>query len=95
MPGARGIAREVCGIRERGFCPFNGCVPGTGPKAMEKLQKFKAAMGHSCSTLACAIKNEVDYYTRCDRFRCDVHYKQGGPYSKQTLDMLKGVLGKK
>jgi len=40
------------------------------------------------------MKNEVDYYTRCDRFRCDVHYEQGGPYSKQTLDMLKGVLGK-
>ena len=96
MPSACGIACEVCGIRERVGCPFDdGCVPGTDPKAPEKLEKFKAAMGHSCSILECAIKNKVDYCTRCDQFPCDVHYEQGGPYSKKTLDMLKDMLGKK
>ena len=95
MPSACGIACEVCGIREKGFCPFDGCVAGTDPKAPEKLEKFKVTMGHPCSILECAIKSEVNYCTRCDQFHCNVHYEQGGPYSKQTLDMLKGILAKK
>jgi hypothetical protein len=96
MPSACGIACEVCGVREKGFCPpVDGCVAGTDPKAPEKLEKFKTAMGQSCSILECAIKSKVDYCTRCDQFPCEVHYQRGGPYSKQTLDMLKGILAKK
>ena len=45
MPSACGIACEVCGIREKGFCPHDGCVAGTDPKAPEKLEIFKAATG--------------------------------------------------
>jgi hypothetical protein len=95
MPAACGIACEVCGIRERGFCPLGGCVAGTDEKAPEKAEKFKAAMGRPCLILECAIKNQVDHCLRCDEFPCEVHYKQGGPYSQQTLDIIKGVLGKK
>ena len=96
MPAACGLACEVCGIQEKGFCPFgDGCVAGTDPKAQEKLEKFKAAMGETCFILECAIKNKVDHCLRCDKFPCEVHYQQGGPFSKQTLDMIKGVLAKK
>jgi len=95
MPSACGLACEVCGIRERIGCPVEGCVPGTDPKAPEKLEKFTAAMGHPCYILECAIKKNVDYCTRCAEFPCEVHYQQGGPYSQKILDMLKGLLGKK
>ena len=95
MPSACGLACEVCGLREKGFCPIGGCVSGTDPKAPEKLEKFKAAMGNPCLILECAIKNKVDHCLRCDKFPCEVHYQQEGPFSKKTLDMIKGVLGKK
>jgi hypothetical protein len=96
MPSACGLACEVCGIRERVGCPLgDGCVPGTDPRASEKAAKFKAAMGHPCFILECAMTNNVDHCTRCDQFPCEVHYKQGGPFSQQLLDLLKGILGKK
>ena len=96
MPSACGIACEVCGIQEKGLCPLgDGCVPGTDPKAPEKAEMIKKATGDPCLILECAIKSKVDHCTRCDEFPCEVHYQQGGPYSKQTLDMLKGALEKK
>jgi len=73
----------------------DGCVPGTDPRAPEKVEMFKAAMGHPCMILECATKKGVDYCTRCEGFPCDVHYQQGGPFSQQLLDMLKGILAKK
>jgi len=95
MPSACGIACEVCGLREKGFCLVgDGCVAGTDPKAPEKLERFKAA-GFPCLILECAIKNNVDHCLRCDKFPCDVHYQQGGPFSKQVLDMIKDMLAKK
>ncbi|MBA7694730.1 hypothetical protein ES703_103343 [subsurface metagenome] len=93
MPAACGLACEVCGIRERVGCAPDGCVPGTDPKAPEKLEKFKAARGDTCSILECAIKNKVDYCSRCDKFPCEVHYQQE-LYSKKVLDMIKVALGK-
>jgi hypothetical protein len=95
MPSACGLACEVCGLREKGFCLVgDGCVAGTDPKAPEKLERFKAA-GFPCLILECAIKNNVDHCLRCDKFPCEVHYQQGGPFSKKVLDMIKGVLAKK
>ena len=79
---------------ERVGCPVDGCVPGTDPKAPEKLEKYKAAMGHPCFILECAIKNNVDHCTRCDKFPCDVHYQQE-IYSHKLLDMIKGIVAKK
>jgi hypothetical protein len=96
MPSACHNACEVCGIRERVGCPLgDGCVPGTDPKAPEKLAKFTAAMGHPCFVLECAINKKVDYCTRCDEFPCDIHYNKQQIYSHQLLDMLKGMLVKK
>jgi len=94
MPSACGLACEVCGLREKGLCPIDGCVAGTDPKAPEKLERFKAAMGHPCLILECAIKDKVDHCTRCDKFPCEVHYQQE-LFSKNLLDFIKGMLGKK
>jgi hypothetical protein len=65
-------------------------VPGTDPKAPEKAEKFKAATGHPCSVLECAIEKNVDHCSRCDEFPCDVHYQQE-IFSKKLLDMIKGM----
>ena len=95
MPATCGIACEICGFLEKGICLVgDGCVAGTNAKAPEKLEKFKATTGHPCLILECAIKNDVDYCSRCDKFPCEVHYQQE-IYSKKLLDMIKGMLGKK
>lgn len=95
MPAACGLACEICGFPEKGICLTDGsCVAGTDPKAPEKAEKFKAAMGHPCLILECAIKNKVDYCLRCDKFPCEVHYQQE-LFSKNLLDGIKGVLEKK
>jgi len=94
MPGACGLGCEVCGFPEKGLCPIGRCVSGTDPKALEKLEKFKTAMGHPCFILECAINKKVDYCFRCDEFPCEIHYNKQQIYSKQLLDMIKGMLGK-
>ena len=96
MPAACGLACEVCGFPGKGLCVTGGgCVPGTDPKAPEKLEKFTAAMGHPCPILECAINKKVDHCFRCDEFPCDIHYYKQKIYSKELLDMIKGMLGKK
>jgi hypothetical protein len=73
--------------------PIGRCVPGTDPRAPEKLEKFKAAMGNPCLILECAIKKNVDHCFRCDEFPCEIHYQQE-IFSKKLLDMIKRMLGK-
>ena len=95
MPGVCGLACEVCGFLEKGICLVgDGCVAGTDPKAPEKLEKFKATMGHPCVFLECAIENKIDHCGRCSKFPCDIHY-QAELYSKKFLDTIKGMLEKK
>jgi len=95
MPAACGLACEVCVFPEKKMCLVgNRCVAGTDPRALEKLEKFKAAMGHPCLILECAIKNNVDYCFRCEKFPCEIHY-QADLYSHKLLDLIKGILQKK
>jgi len=95
MPGVCGLACEICGFQDKGLCPLgDGCVAGTDPKAPEKQEKFKAAKGNPCFILECAIKNNVGYCFRCDKFPCEVHYQQE-LFSKKLLDMIKGMKSKK
>ncbi|KYH39032.1 MAG: hypothetical protein AYL30_001670 [Candidatus Hecatellales archaeon B24] len=94
MPSACGLACEVCGLPEKGLCPIGRCVPGTDPKASEKLEKFKAVVGCPCLILECAINKKVDHCFRCNEFPCEIHYKQE-IYNHKLLDMIKSMLGKK
>ena len=94
MPSACGLACEVCGFREKGLCATgDGCVPGTDSRAPEKLEKFKEALGAPCVLLECAINKQVDHCNRCDEFPCELHYRQGFPFSAKLLDMIRDMLG--
>jgi len=84
MPGACGMACEVCVFKEA----CGGCMPGTDPKAAERLEHLKQELGMSCPMLECATKNKVDYCLRCPQFPCDVAYQEI-PYSKKVLDIFK------
>ena len=84
MPAACGMACEVCGFKE--MC--GGCMPGTDPKAPERLEKLKQMLGMPCPMLECAVKNKVDYCLRCEKFPCDTAYQEI-PYSKKVLDIFK------
>ena len=94
MPGACGLACEVCGALAGGSCPLGGCVGGTDPKARQTLEKSKAVMGQPCAILECAINKNEGYCLSCAEFPCDVHYKQE-LYSKKTLDMIKAIREKR
>jgi hypothetical protein len=95
MPAACGLACEVCVFPEKEMCLVGDrCVAGTDPRAPEKLERFKAATGHPCLILECAIKNNVDYCFRCEKFPCEIHY-QAELYSHKLLDLIKGMLQKK
>ncbi len=84
MPAACGMACEVCGFKET----CGGCVPGTDPKASERLEKIKTMMGSPCMVLECARKNNIDYCLRCDKFPCEIHYKEIH-YSKKIINIFK------
>jgi hypothetical protein len=84
MTAACGINCDVCGLKP--IC--GGCLPGTDPRAPERLEKVKQMVGMSCPVLECAIKNKVAYCLSCDKFPCEVHYR-GMPYSKNLLDIFK------
>ena len=91
MPGACGIACEICVLHEKEMCP--GCAPGTDPKALAFVEGMKG-LGLSCPLIECAIKNKVDHCFRCKEFPCDVHYQAAFPYTNALLDTWKRFLGK-
>ena len=95
MPGACGMACEVCAFLKKGICPLDGCVAGTDERAPEKLKKETEALGFSCAILECAMRNKVDYCLSCEEFPCETHYQAGYPYSKEMLDMWKDLKEKK
>ena len=90
MPGACGLACEVCGNLQ--IC--GGCMAGTDPRAPGKLEQIKISTGYPCPMLACAIQKKEDYCLGCTSFPCDTAYLEV-PYSKKTLDMIKGMKGMK
>jgi hypothetical protein len=91
MPGACGIACEICVLHEKEMC--SGCAPGTDPKAQAFIEELKGE-GLSCPVIECAVKNKVDYCFRCEGFPCDIHYQAALPYTNALLDTWKKYSGK-
>jgi hypothetical protein len=86
---ACGFPCEGCHIWAKGLCPFDGCVPGTDPRAPEKRDIFIEVDGRPCPILECAIKNNIDYCWRCEKFPCKIHYDELRIYDKKVLDTLR------
>ena len=93
MPSACGFACEVCVFSVKKMCPIDHCVAGTNPKAKEKLERFKAVTKQNCFVLECAIKNKVAHCGQCEKFPCDIHYKQQ-ILSNKMLDLIKAMTAK-
>ncbi len=84
--GACGINCDVCKLRLLGLC--STCGPGKSKKASEKLKAQERLFGISCSILACARMNRIDYCMKdCDQFPCDNFYVGPYPFSSGFLKM--------
>ncbi len=84
LPGACGVACDVCMLKEK----CGGCVSGTDPDAPRVLERLKT-MGNPCPVLKCAIENSIEYCLSCEKFPCETHYRHEIPYSKKSLDLFK------
>jgi hypothetical protein len=87
MPtGACGINCDVCKLRLLGLC--STCGPGKSTEAQRKLAAQKAAFGGTCTILACAAMNRIDYCLRdCHAFPCENFGAGPYPFSEAFLSM--------
>lgn len=87
MPtGACGINCDVCKLNLLGTC--SSCGAGKSPQAERKLAAQQRLLGGTCSILACAKMNRVDYCMRdCRQFPCDNFHSGPYPFSKGFLNM--------
>lgn len=87
MPtGACGINCDVCKLRLLNLC--STCGPGKSKEAAGKLEAQQRIFGITCSILACAKMNRVDYCMRdCDQFPCDNFHVGPCPFSTGFLSM--------
>jgi hypothetical protein len=87
MPtGACGINCDVCRLHLLGLC--STCGPGRSEEAQRKLAAQKAAFGGTCTILACAAMNRIDYCLRdCPAFPCENFRVGPYPFSEAFLKM--------
>jgi len=87
MPtGACGINCDVCKLHLLGLC--STCGPGRSEEARQKLAAQKAAFGGTCTILACAAINQIDYCLRdCPAFPCENFRIGPYPFSEAFLSM--------
>ena len=87
MPTAAcGINCNVCKLNLLRTC--SSCGAGTSPDAKKKLAAQQRLMGSTCSILACANMNQIEYCMRdCNHFPCDNFRKGHYPFSQTFLDM--------
>ena len=87
MPTAAcGINCEVCKLNLLGTC--SSCGPGKSLQAEKKLAAQQRLLGGTCSILACANMNRIDYCMRdCNQFPCDNFRTSRYPFSKGFLNM--------
>ena len=84
--GACGINCDVCKLNLLGTC--SSCGPGKSLQAEKKLAAQQRLLGGTCSILACANMNQVDYCMRdCNQFPCDNFSTGPYPFSKGFLNM--------
>jgi len=95
MPtGACGINCDVCKLNLLGTC--SSCGPGTSPEAVKKLAAQQRLLGSTCSILACANMNQLDYCMRdCHQFPCDNFRTGPYPLSQGFLNMQERRLKEK
>lgn len=84
--GACGIHCDVCKLHLLGLC--SSCGPGRSQEAQQKLSGQKAAFGGTCTILACAAMNRIDYCLRdCPAFPCENFSSGPYPFSEAFLSM--------
>lgn len=84
LPGACGIACDVCQFKEQ----CGGCVSGIDPDAPQVLERLRQR-GNPCPVLACAIENHIEYCLNCDQFPCQIHFEHEIPYSRKALALFR------
>ena len=89
MPtGACGINCDVCRLNLLGTC--SSCGAGKSLQAEKKLAAQQHILGSTCSILACANMNRIDYCMRdCNQFPCDNFSTGPYPFSQGFLNMQK------
>jgi len=87
MPtGACGINCDVCKLNLLGTC--SSCGPGISLEAEKKLAAQQRLLESTCSILACAKLNQIEYCLRdCNQFPCDNFGAGPYPFSQGFLDM--------
>jgi len=87
MPtGACGINCDVCKLRLLGTCTT--CGSGRSEHAQRKLAAQKRVFGGTCTILACASLNQIEYCMRdCSEFPCENFNLGPYPFSRGFLDM--------
>ncbi|NNL77535.1 MAG: DUF3786 domain-containing protein [Desulfobacterales bacterium] len=87
MPtGACGINCDICKLNLLGTC--SSCGSGTSAEAEKKLAAQRRLLGSTCSILACAQLNQVQYCLRdCNQFPCDNFRTGPYPFSQGFLNM--------
>jgi len=95
MPtGACGINCEVCKLNLLGTC--SSCGPGTSLEAEKKLAAQQRLLGSTCSILACANMNQLEFCMRdCNQFPCDNFRTGPYPFSQGFLNMQQRRLKEK
>jgi hypothetical protein len=95
MPtGACGIDCDVCKLNLLGTC--SSCGPGKSPEAEKKLAAQQRLLGSTCSILACANLNQLEYCMRdCHQFPCDNFRTGPYPFSQGYLNMQERRLKEK
>ena len=92
--GACGISCDVCKLNLLGTC--SSCGPATSLEAEKKLAAQLRLLGSTCSILACAKLNQLEYCMRdCHQFPCDNFSTGPYPFSQGFLTMQKRRLKEK
>jgi hypothetical protein len=87
MPtGACGINCDVCKLNLLGTC--SSCGSGTSLEAEKKLAAQQRLLGSTCSILACANMNQLEFCMRdCHQFPCGNFRTGPYPFSQGYLNM--------